>query len=233
MGKPNKRERPNLAGWAAILTAVAALLGAVGFKEFATEALSKVSSGSLSTVIEKIFIFKYPTEAPSELKRKQAVLAVPILSRTSAEPKLEKLQKYLIEKDFEEANKKTAEVMNWIAQQEEDNWIDTAEAINFDCVDLKTIDQLWRAASHEKFGLSIQRDIYQLDKNLVSFGDEVDWRINEGGTVRWKRYSELTFDLRAPKGHLPARNIDPEEGEKGSMTEGWLVYSFIDSTCFN
>ena len=196
-------------------------------------ATGKIIDESKPSDASEPFVSGNPVEAASsESERQQAVLAIPIISRTGAESKFKELQRLLIEAEFKKANQKTDEVMNWIGQQEE-GWINTAEAIDFECVDLNTIDRLWKAASYEKFGLSVQKKIYQRDKNLASFGDTVGWRINNDGNIRWKKYSELTFDLRAKEGHLPARNVDPEYGEEGSMSEGWLVYAFLDNKCLN
>lgn len=172
-------------------------------------------------------------EVSSETQRQQAVMAIPIISRTGAESRFRELQSLLADSRFKEANEKTAEVMNWIAQQK-DGWIDTEDARDFECVDLQTIDRLWRAASYGKFGFSVQQSLWNSTYYFEKFGDKVAWRTNDqSGNSRWKKYKELTFDLRAVQGHLPARNLDPEYKEEGSMSEGWLVWSFLLSKCLD
>ena len=169
----------------------------------------------------------------SDTERQQAVMAIPIVSRTGADSRFKELQSLLAASKFQEANEKTAKTMNWIAQQE-DGWISTAEAGDFECVDLQTIDRLWRAASYGKFGFSVQQDIWESTGNTEKFGDQVGWRLkNQTGQNLWKKYKDLTFDLRAKPGHLPARNLDPEYGDNGSMGEGWLIWAFRDSQCLN
>ena len=38
----------------------------------------------------------------------------------------------------------------------------------------------------------------------MGFADRVGWRVNNLVTQNhWKRYSEITFSLNAPAGHLP------------------------------
>ncbi len=80
----------------------------------------------------------------------------------------------------------------------------TKESIkNFSCKELKTIDNLWKQYSQGKFGFSIQNNIYQSSgKSTISLGSQVGWTIYTG---QFKDYSLLSFDLSAPKGHLPAR----------------------------
>lgn len=80
------------------------------------------------------------------------------------------------------------------------------------CEDLKLIDRLWRHYSRNRFGFSVQANIWNQyytlfwDKGDVwgLFGDRVGWRQNLYVVdPRWKRYQHLTFNLNAPIGHLP------------------------------
>lgn len=80
------------------------------------------------------------------------------------------------------------------------------------CHDLQTIDQLWLQASRGQFGFSVQRDVWMPYYTLfwskadtwAAVGDRLGWRINHlWNPNHWKRYDEITFSLRAPKGHLP------------------------------
>ncbi|MFM6508213.1 MAG: GUN4 domain-containing protein [Dolichospermum sp.] len=78
---------------------------------------------------------------------------------------------------------------------------------NFPCADLRTIDQLWVKYSDSRFGFSVQKRIYQglggtrqYNEDIwKKFGDKVGWR--KGGN--WLYYSDITFDKKAPEGHLP------------------------------
>lgn len=80
------------------------------------------------------------------------------------------------------------------------------------CADLQKIDQLWVKYSRGRFGFSVQQSIWQpLEQKLYSktdvwaaFGDRVGWRINHLFKQNyWKQHKELTFDAKAPVGHLP------------------------------
>jgi len=85
---------------------------------------------------------------------------------------------------------------------------------------LCTIDQLWQQYSNYRFGFSVQQKIWQsVNGNLEAFGDRVGWRIlktvrtEQGGwwlpkvieeqRWEWVKHNNLTFDLKAPEGHLP------------------------------
>jgi hypothetical protein len=83
------------------------------------------------------------------------------------------------------------------------------------CENLRIIDQLWLSASKGKFGFSVQKEIYESlggtrgYNNAVwrYFGDRVGWR--KKGENRWLYYDELTFNAKAPKGHLPSHLPPP------------------------
>jgi hypothetical protein len=76
--------------------------------------------------------------------------------------------------------------------------------------DISSIDYLWVRYSNGRFGLSIQKEIYQrleppseIDKErLQRFGYEIGWYENG----KWKYYNQLNFNLSGdiPYGHLPA-----------------------------
>jgi hypothetical protein len=78
---------------------------------------------------------------------------------------------------------------------------------DFPCEDLRTINQLWLHYSNGKFGFSVQKEIYESlggtrkygQQVSEKFGDRVGWR--KGG--KWLEYTELTFNIVAPKAHFP------------------------------
>jgi hypothetical protein len=115
-----------------------------------------------------------------------------------------------------------------VAKREKEGWLDEGSIDNFPCADLRTIDQLWVKYSGGKFGFSVQKRIYQgfggtrkYDREIwEKFGDKVGWR--KGGD--WLYYIDITFDKKAPEGHLPCLAlwrflVDYGEGKK--MVE-WL-----------
>lgn len=122
-----------------------------------------------------------------------------------------KLRDLLAEGKWKEADEKTGEVMCQAAGKEKEGLLGVKDIDQFPCKDLHTINQLWLYYSNGKFGFSVQKEIYEnLDamkkynydqKIWDNFCDRLGWRHDEGGN--WLDYSDLTFELNAPPGHLP------------------------------
>ena len=121
-----------------------------------------------------------------------------------------KLKNLLESNKWFEADRETSSVMLRATCREVEGWLDDKSISDFPSTDLCTINQLWLKYSGGRFGLSVQQQIFESlgKKSLDAFGDTVGWR-TEPGLFRglfasWKEYSKLTFNLNAPKGHLPA-----------------------------
>ncbi|MGQ9864681.1 MAG: GUN4 domain-containing protein [Pseudanabaenaceae cyanobacterium] len=87
--------------------------------------------------------------------------------------------------------------------------------------DLWIADRLWRSYSQNRFGWSVQHQIWRQcaaqrwDRGMawILFGERVGWGYcqnplsklvaMEENTFRWKRETEITFRATAPVGHLP------------------------------
>lgn len=68
------------------------------------------------------------------------------------------------------------------------------------CEDLQVMDALWREASGDRFGWSIQVQIYRQEgEDYGSFCRRVGWPAHQGNLTLFR------FQLSAPRGHLPAR----------------------------
>ncbi len=120
------------------------------------------------------------------------------------------LQELLSQQKWEEADEETAEVMLQAAKQEEQGYLNFEDIENFPCVDLQTIDQLWVKYSYGHFGFSVQKQIYlacgaKADSRYP--GDEIWYKFcKKAGwpaKVEPKTYLKLTFNISAPRGHLP------------------------------
>ncbi|HAN74049.1 MAG TPA: hypothetical protein DCQ63_06985 [Planktothrix sp. UBA8402] len=116
------------------------------------------------------------------------------------------LQKLLAQQDFFEADKfsvqKLCELAGSSAAQRK--WLYFSEIERFPITDLQTIDTLWRIHSEGKFGYSIQRELWLgVNKNWDKLWPKIGWRTDRN----WTRYPQgFTWDLTAPKGHLPLSN---------------------------
>ncbi|HEY9739580.1 MAG TPA: GUN4 domain-containing protein [Coleofasciculaceae cyanobacterium] len=118
------------------------------------------------------------------------------------------LQDLLAAGEWRKADRETEAVMLQVSGREEEGWLTEEDMETFPCQDLRTIDQLWVKYSDGRFGFSIQKYIWQDIENTTKddnvdtwkyFGDKVGWRVND----YWIGYSNLTFSLDAPEGHLP------------------------------
>ncbi|NCT45877.1 MAG: hypothetical protein GPJ35_22790 [Microcystis aeruginosa G11-09] len=104
---------------------------------------------------------------------------------------------------------------------------------NFPCEDLRTIDQLWVKYSGGRFGFSVQAKIYRElggtrqynERVWNAFGDRVGWRVN----FSWIYYSDVTFDIKAPQGHLPGIDTSlggERDGIEGDFDMDWDLIMF-------
>lgn len=116
------------------------------------------------------------------------------------------LQILLAKQDFQAADQLTLQTLCQLAGEAaaQRKWIYFTEVDQLPVVDLQTIDTLWRVHSEGKFGFSVQRDIWlSVGKNWDKLWSKIGWK--DGFT--WTRYPQsFTWDLTAPKGHLPLSN---------------------------
>ncbi len=116
------------------------------------------------------------------------------------------LQHLLATQDFEASDRMTLQKMCEIAgtQAVKRKWLYFTEVDNFPVTDLQTINKLWLVHSEGKFGFSVQREIWLgLGKNWDNLWVKIGWKKGNN----WTRYpQEFTWDLTAPKGHLPLSN---------------------------
>lgn len=119
-----------------------------------------------------------------------------------------KLQNLLAEGKWQEADEETRQKMLEVMGQQHRGYLDEEDIEKFPCTDLCTINQLWVIYSNNRFGFSVQKRIWGeaggkpgvYDERVYEkFGDRVGWRVNGN----WRLYSDLTFSLDDPPGHLP------------------------------
>lgn len=70
------------------------------------------------------------------------------------------------------------------------------------CTDLQTLDYLWRRYSGDRFGFSVQQQLYQqAGRDYPLFCATVGWKLSASRSPSL----EFTYHLKAPVGHLPSR----------------------------
>jgi len=116
------------------------------------------------------------------------------------------LQQLLVKQDFLAADRLTLEKLCELAGSTalQRKWLYFSEVDNFPIADLQTINTLWLIHSQGKFGFSVQRELWlSLSKNWEKLWPKIGWKTGNN----WTRYpNEFTWDLTAPKGHLPLSN---------------------------
>jgi GUN4-like/ARM-like repeat domain, GUN4-N terminal len=116
------------------------------------------------------------------------------------------LQQLLAAQDFQSADKLTTEKLCQLAGDAavQRKWLYFTDVEQFPITDLKTLDLLWLIHSGGKFAFSIQRNLWLgVGKNWDKLWPKIGWK--DGNN--WTRYpGSFTWDLTAPKGHLPLSN---------------------------
>ncbi len=128
-----------------------------------------------------------------------------------------RLRNLLKDGKWKEADQETADRMCEVMRRKLEPGLRIEDIQNFPCIDLRTIDQLWVRHSNGKFGFSVQKEIWQEcgspiadNANWEEFGEIVGWKKKGilGIQKDWKYHKELTFDISAPRGHLPVCRYD-------------------------
>ncbi len=126
---------------------------------------------------------------------------------------------------WKQADRETLTLLLKAAGREKQGWLNIQSINQLPCIDLCTIDQLWLKYSNGRFGLSVQKSIWEsvgaqtdIDYEIwCNFCEGVGWHVNDN----WLFYSDLTFSSDAPEGHFPAAGVIH------LLTEwrGWVVGS--------
>ncbi len=138
-------------------------------------------------------------------------------------PQLE-TQYQQLENSLRNGEWRKADILTWnllktLVDTNDSGWLNEEEIKKISCFHLLKIDQLWRGYSREKFGFSVQKNIYENIGGAYdsafnmgayrSFAYQVGWINPESEKMRggYYFYKHLTFNLdKAPRGHLPAFN---------------------------
>lgn len=130
---------------------------------------------------------------------------VPIKSESNID--YSHLQIKLAHQDFLEADKLTMEKLCELAGEAaiKRKWLYFSEVDGIPITDLQTINRMWWVYSEGKFGYSVQREIWLgAGKNWDKLLPQIGWKNGNN----WTRYpKEFTWDLSAPRGHLPLSNL--------------------------
>ncbi|NEO99224.1 MAG: protein kinase [Symploca sp. SIO2E9] len=132
-----------------------------------------------------------------------------------------RLENFLKQKKWEEADQETYQVMLTVAgpKSQAQGRFDLVEWAQFSCPDFKEIDRLWSEASSGKLGFSVQNKILEESKNFIASYAKIGWMeelsVGYSWVVAWNYDPETkaveyypkyrpNFD-NPPDGHLPAK----------------------------
>jgi hypothetical protein len=175
--------------------------------EFLSAWLGQQLATKPTIIVGAVYQALYQSELPTArdyLDREFPTGVVPLASKTGID--YTQLQKLLAQQNFQAADKLTTEKLCELAGQDavQRKWIYFTEVEQLPAIDLQTIDALWTFHSEGKFGFSVQREIWLgIGKNWDKLWPKIGWK--EGNN--WTRYpGSFTWDLTAPRGHLPLSN---------------------------
>lgn len=118
-----------------------------------------------------------------------------------------KLRDLLAAKKFLAADEETTRVMLKVVGADKRGYFTPKQIQTFPRTDLQTIDQLWVHYSGGKYGFSVQKRIWQEEKNLESFVCRVGWgelRLEWRKTGEWfVSYPLPLFKFHARQGYFP------------------------------
>lgn len=119
------------------------------------------------------------------------------------------------------------------AALEDVHLINTDSLEQIPCIDLRTIDQLWRLHSENHFGFQVQAQLFEeLERQPQAFLAAVGWRegrsLSSGNLFKTApTYSNLVFSREAPAGHLPTWRWCCPSLEGGYEISDALVEAFL------
>lgn len=128
--------------------------------------------------------------------------------KSGVEVDYSKLRDLLKEGKWREAEDETRELLIQAAGKGavKRGWVYFSEVKFIPVDDMRTLDELWKAASGGKFGYSVQREIWlQNRRQWPKFFKAIDWVVGENNVYR-KWPAEFNYSVDAPKGHLPLTN---------------------------
>ncbi len=179
--------------------------------EVLQETLLKEAQGSLTWLSGSIYVALKERLETQEDPAIQSFLAehfpkgvVPLKSELGVD--YSELYTLLLAKNYQEAdrltNLKLCELAGPVAEKRK--WVYFSDVPDFPVTDLQTLDLLWNVYSEGNFGFSAQRELWLgVGQNWEQLWPKIGWK--DGN--KWTRYpGAFTWDLSAPKGHLPLFN---------------------------
>jgi serine/threonine protein kinase len=181
--------------------------------EFGTKKRYQSAGEVLQELAVKLAVVIPPKPRSQDTIQETVLSVFPVATREEINLKSDKaidyinLRDLLAQEKWQEADQETAHLFLKVADRTKEKYLKIEDIDNFPCEDLAIINQLWLQYSQGKFGLSVQKRIYESlggsgnydQQKWNDFGSKVGWRVNN----KWLYYDQITFSLKAPPGHLP------------------------------
>jgi serine/threonine protein kinase len=181
--------------------------------EFGTKKRYQSAGEVLQELAVKLAVVIPPKPRSQDTIQETVLSVFPVATREEINLKSVKaidytnLRDFLAQEKWREADQETANLFLKVADRTKEKYLKIEDIDNFPCEDLATINQLWLKYSQGKFGISVQKRIYESlggsgnydQQKWNAFGTKVGWRVNN----KWLYYDQITFSLKAPSGHLP------------------------------
>lgn len=119
------------------------------------------------------------------------------------------LKYFLKAKNWEASDRETEKLMLNIAKREEEKYLDLEQINNFSCPDLQRINEIWVSYSNNRFGYSVQKEIW------ISTGNRLGIKLGEWTDKDTENYFEFV--------KLVGWYSDREQ--EGSSRGGWVSYN--------
>jgi len=163
--------------------------------------------GAPTPAVGRAYQLLYQSEQPelrAKLRARFPNGLVPLTSERGVD--YQPVQAALVAGDYQTGDRLTLEKLCELAGEpaRQRNWLYFSEVEKFPRADLRCLDTLWLIYSEGKFGYSVQRELWLAQgKDFAKLWGKIGWKSGN----RWTRYPhEFTWDLSAPRGHLPLSN---------------------------
>ncbi len=116
---------------------------------------------------------------------------------------VEKLKSYIRNNNFKKADSETQSLLFTIANlPNRKTRFEKGDSSKIGCSAYRDIDNIWTDNTNSKFGLSVQKDIYEDVQEWDVFIKTVGWADQDGKQLQNR--TQLKYDIaQAPNGHLP------------------------------
>jgi serine/threonine protein kinase len=197
------------------------------WRQYLKEPISEALGAILDRMLAKATNNRFSSAAAvlEVLNRKSSIVSIfanpsSEISETNSDGDYASLKEFLTVGNWQEADRETSAIVRNLTGTIRVRDINKKDIETLSCADLQELDRLWMYYSNNRFGFSIQKDIWiSLDgilyydarnywkfaETYIKFAERIGWAKKSWfSDSRWLKYNDLNFSIDAPRGHLPA-----------------------------